>query len=194
MRAGAVGARTQSNLTGFGGNSYTLTLGLSVPIFSGFSHLYDVRAAREQVAAAQARAELTRQMVAIAETIDFSVDSSGFDSERFERFLERLPGEIVPESRRWTVWFLGGQEKTERFRVERGFVTIPETLACAHAYAKGDILEVTPEQRAKILSTPHMASEQPIVRVQEEAKSSAVEPPEAVNNSGLGVGEPVTAK
>ena len=65
LQLGATGGHTQSNLTGFAGNSYTLTLGLSVPLFTGFSHLYDVRAADEQVAAANARAELTRQQIAL---------------------------------------------------------------------------------------------------------------------------------
>ena len=61
----ATGGHTQSNLNGFAGNSYTLNLGISVPLFTGFSHLYDVRAADEQVAAANARTELTRQQIAL---------------------------------------------------------------------------------------------------------------------------------
>jgi outer membrane protein len=65
LEFGATGGHTQSNLSGYAGNSYSLTLGLSVPLFSGFSHLYEIRAADEQVKAAKARAELTRQQVAL---------------------------------------------------------------------------------------------------------------------------------
>lgn len=65
LALGATGGYTQSNLSGFAGNSYSVTLGISIPLFSGFSHLYDVRAANEQVTAANARAELTRQQVAL---------------------------------------------------------------------------------------------------------------------------------
>ncbi|HEX8724777.1 MAG TPA: TolC family protein [Gemmatimonadaceae bacterium] len=61
----ATAGHTQSDLSGFAGNSYTLNLGISMPLFTGFTDLYDVRAAREQVAAASARAELTRQQIAL---------------------------------------------------------------------------------------------------------------------------------
>lgn len=61
----ATGGHTESNLTGFAGNSYTLNFGISVPLFTGFSHSYDVRAADAQLAAANARTELTRQQVAL---------------------------------------------------------------------------------------------------------------------------------
>lgn len=61
----ATGGHTTSSLSGFAGNSYTLDLGLSIPLFTGFSHLYNLRAAGEQVAAADARAEQTRQQVAL---------------------------------------------------------------------------------------------------------------------------------
>ncbi len=61
----ATGAHTASSLTGFAGSSYTLDVGLSVPLFTGFTHRYDVHAADEQVAAADARAEQTRQQIAL---------------------------------------------------------------------------------------------------------------------------------
>jgi outer membrane protein len=46
------------------GGTYGLTLGVSVPVFSGFSRQYDVRAAREQALAALARVDVTRVQVA----------------------------------------------------------------------------------------------------------------------------------
>ena len=61
----ATGGYTASNLSGFAGNSYTISLGISLPLFTGFSHQYDVRAADDQLSAARARAELTRQQVAL---------------------------------------------------------------------------------------------------------------------------------
>lgn len=59
----ATGANTASTVSTFAGNTYTLNLGVQIPIFAGFSHSYDVRAAREDLAAAQARAQLTRQQI-----------------------------------------------------------------------------------------------------------------------------------
>jgi outer membrane protein len=61
----AIGGHTQSNLSGFAGNSYTLNLGISVPLFTGFRNMYDERAAHEQFTAANARAEFTRQQIAL---------------------------------------------------------------------------------------------------------------------------------
>src|SRR3954466_352821 len=56
-------ARTFSNPTLFAGPSYTLSLGLQIPIFNGFSHQYDVAAARAQAEAISALADQTRQQV-----------------------------------------------------------------------------------------------------------------------------------
>jgi len=57
------GTNTSSNVSTFAGNTYTLNFGLQIPIFAGFSHAYDVRAAQEQYAAANARTQLTRQQI-----------------------------------------------------------------------------------------------------------------------------------
>ncbi len=57
------GARTYSSPSTFAGPSYTVTLGVSVPIFNGFSHQYDVAAARAQADAFSALADQTRQNV-----------------------------------------------------------------------------------------------------------------------------------
>lgn len=59
----ATGANNASNISTFAGNTYSLNLGVSIPVFSGFSNHYDVAAANEQFQAAQARTELTRQQI-----------------------------------------------------------------------------------------------------------------------------------
>jgi len=56
-------ARTFSTPTLFAGPSYTLSLGLQIPIFNGFSRQYDVAAARAQADAIAALADQTRQQV-----------------------------------------------------------------------------------------------------------------------------------
>jgi len=55
--------RTFSNPRLFAGPSYSLQLGLSIPIFNGFSHQYDIAAARAQADAVAALADQTRQQV-----------------------------------------------------------------------------------------------------------------------------------
>ena len=57
------GARTYSTPTTFAGPSYTVSLGLAIPLFNGFSRQYDVATARALADAASALAEQTRQQV-----------------------------------------------------------------------------------------------------------------------------------
>jgi outer membrane protein TolC len=59
----ATGARNGSNVSTFSGNTYSLNLGVQVPVFSGFSNQYDVAAASEQYQAALARADVAKQQI-----------------------------------------------------------------------------------------------------------------------------------
>lgn len=63
LALGGNAARTYSTPRTFAGPSYTISLGLSVPIFNGFSHQYDVSAARAQADAISALADQRRQDV-----------------------------------------------------------------------------------------------------------------------------------
>ncbi len=63
---GASGGHNYSNNAALEGNTYTLTFGLSVPLFSPLSREYDVTAASENAAAAAARAEQAR-LLAVAQ-------------------------------------------------------------------------------------------------------------------------------
>ncbi len=63
LTLGSSAATTYANPSVYGGGSYGVTLGLSVPIFSGFSRQYDVAAARAQAEGAIAQADLVRQQV-----------------------------------------------------------------------------------------------------------------------------------
>lgn len=57
------GSRLYSSPSTFSGPSYSLNFGLSIPIFNGFSHQYDIAAARAQADAISALADQTRQDV-----------------------------------------------------------------------------------------------------------------------------------
>jgi outer membrane protein len=59
----ATGGRTYATTIPNGANSYNLSLGLSIPIFNGFSRQYDLRGARFQAEAAHASAETLKQQV-----------------------------------------------------------------------------------------------------------------------------------
>lgn len=60
---GGNAARTYSQPPTFAGPSYSMSLGLSIPIFDGFSRQYNIAAARAQADAAAAFADQTRQDV-----------------------------------------------------------------------------------------------------------------------------------
>jgi len=59
----ATGGRTYATTIPDGANSYSLSLGLTIPLFSGFSRQYDLRAAEFEAEAAQAQAQSLRQEV-----------------------------------------------------------------------------------------------------------------------------------
>jgi outer membrane protein len=57
------GGRTYTTTLPQGGNNYTISLGLQIPIFAGFSRLYDQREAEALADAAGARADALGQQV-----------------------------------------------------------------------------------------------------------------------------------
>jgi outer membrane protein TolC len=59
----ATGGRTYATTIPDGTNSYSLSLGLTIPLFSGFSRQHDLRAAEFEAEAARARSETLRQEV-----------------------------------------------------------------------------------------------------------------------------------
>jgi outer membrane protein TolC len=59
----ATGGRTYATTIPNGANSYNLSLGMTIPLFNGFSRQYDLRAAEYQSEAASARSETIRQQV-----------------------------------------------------------------------------------------------------------------------------------
>jgi outer membrane protein TolC len=60
---GSTAGRTYSDPNVYGGSSYGVTLGLSMPLFTGFSQQYDVAASRARADAADAQADIVRQQV-----------------------------------------------------------------------------------------------------------------------------------
>jgi len=63
LTAGATLGRNYSNNELFSGNNYALTLGITIPIFNGFGHQYDVAAAKSRVDEKAASANLLRTQV-----------------------------------------------------------------------------------------------------------------------------------
>lgn len=63
LRFGATGGRTYATTIPDGADSYSLSLGLAIPLFDGFGRQHDVAAARAAADAAAARSESLRQQV-----------------------------------------------------------------------------------------------------------------------------------
>lgn len=60
---GAAGSTNGSNVPGFGGRTYSLNIGVQMPVFTGGSNQYDIASAQEQYQAALARTEVTKQQI-----------------------------------------------------------------------------------------------------------------------------------
>lgn len=58
-------AYTSSNIPGVQGPTYTIGLGFDLPLFTGMSRQYSLQAASDQLTAANARAEQSRQQIAL---------------------------------------------------------------------------------------------------------------------------------
>lgn len=63
LTLGANLGRNYSNLALFAGNNYAITLGITIPIFNGFTYQYDVAAAKSRVDESAASASLLRNQV-----------------------------------------------------------------------------------------------------------------------------------
>lgn len=63
LTLGSTAGRTYADPGNYGGGSYGITLGVSVPLFAGFSHQYDVAAVRARADAATAQADVLRQQI-----------------------------------------------------------------------------------------------------------------------------------
>ena len=63
LTLGSTAGRTYSEPAIYAGGSYGLTLGVSVPIFSGLSRQYDISAARARADAATAQADVLREQI-----------------------------------------------------------------------------------------------------------------------------------
>jgi len=61
----ATRAYTGSSVPGFQGSTYTIGLGFDLPLFTGLARQYSLSSASEQLTAANARAEQTRQQIAL---------------------------------------------------------------------------------------------------------------------------------
>ena len=61
----AVTGYTGSSVPGLKGRTYSIGLGFDLPLFNGMSRQYSLESAKEQVEAANARAEVARQQVAL---------------------------------------------------------------------------------------------------------------------------------
>jgi outer membrane protein TolC len=57
------GASNGSNVPNFAGQTYSLNLGVQIPVFTGFSNQYQVRAASQEYQAALAQTAITKQQV-----------------------------------------------------------------------------------------------------------------------------------
>jgi phage host-nuclease inhibitor protein Gam len=98
------------------------------------------------------RAQLTGLMSDTATALEFTVDGpDGLDEQRFSALRDSLPNEVAPMSEQWFAWFLGNQENLKVYVVRDECLILPETLANAGFYRRGEKVMLTDKQAVEFL-------------------------------------------
>jgi len=96
------------------------------------------------------RDQETRKMLECSKLLDLTLVQDGLDTMRFEALLHALPENLLLRSQAWVTWFLGERRETRPFLVSEETVTVPETLMCAGFYKRGECMELTTEEHARL--------------------------------------------
>lgn len=107
------------------------------------------------------RADMTQQMLTLMRKIDFTLGFDGLYSDRLETLERSLPGDVESRGQAYVEWFLGENQKTERYTVLDDTLFLAETLANANVYRHGEEVDLTTEQVAEIQSTEQSRVEYP---------------------------------
>lgn len=112
-----------------------------------------IRTLRERL---RIHAGLTREMLDLAGKIDLTV-ANDFDSARFERLTDSLPGALQPASAAWLQWFLGIEPDAAPCAIKAESQTFPETLAVANFFKSGEVAQLNPKQKQQAEYEPPRA-------------------------------------
>jgi outer membrane protein len=123
----ATGGRTYATQIPNGANSYNLSLGLTIPLFNGFSRQYDLRAAEYQAEAASARTETVRQQVV------FQVFSAYYALQTSTRRVHTA-GDLIASAQQ--------SSEVARARYKEGVGTVLDLLAAQSALASARAQQV----------------------------------------------------
>jgi len=94
------------------------------------------------------RRKLSGRMTSIASLIDLNVGIDWMDIARFDELLNYLPDRLAEQSSDWMSAFLGKPQATTAYPLIEPTLTLPETLASAHFYVRGETVQPTKEQAA----------------------------------------------
>jgi outer membrane protein len=123
----ATGGRTYATTIPNGDNSYTLSLGLAIPLFNGFSRQYDLRGAEYQAEAAAATTETLRQQVV------FQVFSAYYTLQTATRRV-RTAADLIASATQ--------SSEVARARYKDGVGTVLDLLAAQSALASARAQQV----------------------------------------------------
>jgi len=96
------------------------------------------------------RNEETQKMLEFAKVIDLMLVGDGYDTERFEALSHVLPENLLLRSQAWVTWFLGDPRETRSTVVTEETFTLPESLASANFYRRGESVALTLEEYARL--------------------------------------------
>lgn len=115
------------------------------------------RALKELREALRERRELTAQMAEPCAALELTIQDDGLDRARFEKLLDSLPGELLPQSGRWCAWFLGEPKDAKPYRVRVEHLLVAETLTDNGVLNFGDVICLREEEARNLLCDDYFA-------------------------------------
>ena len=88
-------------------------------------------------------------MVELAGRLEFAA-TTDFDAGRFAALLDSLPAELAAQSHDWVNAFFGQVSEKEFCTIGTKAAVLPETLACAGVFRRGESAYLSKAQIAKL--------------------------------------------
>jgi hypothetical protein len=140
-----------------------------------------------------ARSQVTQEMAEPIAALDLTISDDGLDTRRFEKLLDSLPNELLPQSERWHGWFLGEQKDAKAYVVRVEHLLVPESLIDNGLYHFGELIYLSEEQARDLLCDDYYAGKHENLWRCQRAKVMTVEAYEAAaktaREKGLSVEE-----
>lgn len=99
------------------------------------------------------RVEMTNRIWELAQKVDLQIDARGLDERTLTALKTAVGCDVAGQGSKWVDRLFGENRKTQPYTVLDERIVLPETLASAGVYKRGDQVDLTSEEVAEIRST-----------------------------------------